>query len=87
MYTVCLVHLSKGSVDGRVGCVGVGVGGGWDGQGVLLCRFNQSVSHVLTKYVQHYPSMSEQEKLKTILNLRLLSKKEVEEDVSNYLYL
>ena len=34
----------------------------------------------LSKYVQHFPSMSEQEKLKTILNLKPLSKKEVIEN-------
>ena len=31
----------------------------------------------LSNIVQHYPSMSEQEKLKTILNLKSLCKKEV----------
>ena len=46
----------------------------------------------LSKYVQHYIylSMSEQDKLQTILNLKPLCKKEVEEDVhcmSIYLYL
>ena len=32
------------------------------------------------KYVQHFPCISEQEKLKTILDLKPLCKKELEED-------
>ena len=43
-------------------------------------QWNIGLTH-LAKYLQHYAFMSEQEKLKTILNLKPLCKKEVKEDV------
>ena len=44
-----------------------------------LTKNRDILNDKLSKYV-HYSSMSEQEKLKTILNLKPLFKKEVEED-------
>ena len=46
-----------------------------------LMKNRDVLNDKLSKYVQHFPSVSEQEKLKTILNLKPLCKKEVEEDV------
>ena len=47
---------------------------------------NVFVYDKLCKNVQHYLSMLEQEKLKTILNLRPLCKKEVVEDACQTIY-
>ena len=45
-----------------------------------LTKNRDILNDKLSEYVQHFPFMSEQEKLRTILNLQPLCKKEVEED-------
>ena len=51
----------------------------FDCNNLELTKNRDVLNDKLSKYV-HYPSMSEQEKLKTTLNLKPLCKKEIEED-------